>query len=117
MLVPLGPTTRNGRSDTCWIVNTDNRKYAYTTNFQSGDISSFRVESDGTLILLNPTAAIIGVGASDEALSSNSKFLYARNALEGTISVFEVEDDGSLTPIQTITALPPGGAAIGIAAK
>ena len=69
ILVPLGPTTRNGRSDTCWIVNTDDGKYAYTTNFQSGDISSFLVNRDGTLVLLNSTAAVIGLGASDEALS------------------------------------------------
>ena len=117
VLVPLGPTARNGRSDTCWIVNTDNGKYAYTTNFQTGDISSFRVEPDGTLVLLNPVAAMIGIGASDEALSGDSRFLYARNALQGTISAFQVEPDGSLTRLQDIVALPPGGAAIGIAAK
>ena len=116
-LVPIGPTTRNGRSDTCWIVITDNGTYAYTTNFQSGDISSFRVESDGTIVLLNPTAAFIGVGASDQTFSGNSKFLYARNALQGTISVFAVENDGSLTRLQDIVAVPPGGAAIGIAGK
>ena len=116
-LVPLGPTTRNGRSDTCWIVITDNGTYAYTTNFQSGDISSFRVEPDGTIILLNSTAAFIGVGASDQTFSGNSKFLYARNALQGTISVFAVESDGSLTRLQDIVAVPPGGAAIGIAGK
>ncbi len=63
VLVPLGSTTRNGSSDTCWIVNTDNGKYAYTANFQSGDISSFLVNRDGTLVLLNSTAAIIGLGA------------------------------------------------------
>ena len=117
VLTSLGPTERNGRSDTCWLVNTDNGRYAYTTNFQSGDISSFRVQPDGTLILLNPTAALIGIGASDEALSGNSRYLYARNAIQGTISVFEVENDGSLTRLQDIVALPPGGAAIGIAAK
>lgn len=117
VLVPLGPTTRNDRSDTCWIVNTDNGKFAYVTNFQSGDISSFRVERDGTLVLLNSTAAVIGIGASDQALSLNSRFLYARNALLGTISVFRVGNDGALTPVQEVVALPPGGAAIGIAAK
>jgi 6-phosphogluconolactonase (cycloisomerase 2 family) len=116
-LVPLGPTTRNGRSDTCWIVITDSNVYAYTTNFQTGDISSFRVEPDGTLILLNPTAAFIGLGASDQTFSGNSQFLYARNALQGTISAFAVENDGSLTRVQDIVALPPGGAAIGIAGK
>ena len=117
VLVPVGPTTRNGRSDTCWVVITDSNRYAYTTNFQSGDISSFRVNPDGTLVLLNPIAATIGIGASDQALSGNSKFLYARNALQGTISVFAVEDDGSLTRIQDDVVALPGGAAIGIAAK
>ncbi|HXG86879.1 MAG TPA: beta-propeller fold lactonase family protein [Vicinamibacterales bacterium] len=117
VLVPLGPTERNGRSDTCWIVNTDNGKFAFVTNFQSGDISSFKVERDGTLTLLNPIAAVIGVGASDQTLSQNSRYLYARNALQGTISVFRVENDGSLTRVQDIAAVPPGGAAIGIAAK
>lgn len=116
-LLPLGPTTRNGRSDTCWIVNTDDGRYAYTTNFQTGDISSFRVEPDGTLVLLNPSAAVIGMGASDQALSVNSRYLYARNALQGTISVFRVENDGSLVRLQDVAAVPPGGAAIGIAAK
>lgn len=116
-LVPLGPTARNGRSDTCWIVNTDDGKFAYTTNFQSGDISSFKVNPDGTLILLDPIAAVIGIGASDQTLSGNSKFLYARNAIQGTISVFAVGNDGSLVRIQDIAAVPPGGAAIGVAAK
>lgn len=117
VLVPLGPTARNGRSDTCWIVNTDNGRFAFVTNFQSGDISSFRVERDGTVTLLDPIAAVIGLGASDEALSTNSRFLYARNALEGTISVFRVENNGALVPVQVVLAVPPGGAAIGLAAK
>lgn len=117
LLQPIGPTTRNGRSDTCWIVNTDNGKFAYTTNFQTGDISSFRVEPDGTLVLLDPSAAVIGIGASDQAFSGNSAFLYARNALLGTISVFAVTPDGALVPVQTIVALAPGGTAIGIAAR
>jgi len=116
-LVPLGPTTRNFRSDTCWAVITDNQKYLYTTNFQSGDISSYRVDQDGTTALINSTAGVVGVGASDEALSVNSQFLYARNALQGTISVFRVEADGSLTALQVIGGIPPGGAAIGLAAR
>ncbi len=56
-LVPLGPTVRNGRSDTCWVVITDDNRYAYVTNFQSGDISSYRVTPEGVLVLMNPVAA------------------------------------------------------------
>jgi 6-phosphogluconolactonase (cycloisomerase 2 family) len=119
-LVPLGPTERNGRSDTCWFVLTDDQRFGFVTNFQSGDISSFRVLPDGTLMLLNPSAdgGNTGFGASDEALSSNSKYLYARNALQASIDVYAVGSDGTLTPIQTV--VDPRltiGTAIGIAAK
>jgi 6-phosphogluconolactonase len=120
ILVPISGPVNNMRSDTCWLVNTDNGKYAYVTNFQSGDLSSYRVEPDGTLILLNPIAAVVGPpesGPADQALSLNSKYLYVRVISDGTIRVFAVDQDtGSLKPLQTIGGLPPG-AAIGIAAK
>jgi 6-phosphogluconolactonase len=113
-LVPISPTVRNGRSDTCWVVITDNNKFAYITNFQSGDISLYRVEPDGTLVLLNPTEAVIDVGAADLSLSGNSQYLYARNALQGSISAFAVDQTtGQLTRLQDIGGLPPGGAALG----
>lgn len=113
-----GANTRNGQSDTCWVVNTDNGKFAFVTNFISGNISSYRVDSDGTLTLLNPNAGNTGgTGASDQALSGNSRFLYARNSEQGTISSFRVADDGNLVPLQTVAAPNPGGGGIGIAAK
>lgn len=115
-LVPLSPTVRNGRSDTCWVVLTDDNRFAYTTNFQSGDISIYGVLPDGTLILVNPSAQTIGLGAADQALSANSKFLYAREVMTGKIHAFRVEYDGSLVPIQVVED-DPGGQGIGIAAK
>jgi len=115
ILTPIGPTARNGRSDTCWIVNTDNGKYAYVTNAMSGDISSYSVAPDGTLTLLDPVAGAVGFIAEDMALSGNSHYLYARSFTQGTLSTFEVQEDGSLTPLQVLGGLPPG--AVGLAAK
>ena len=114
-LASIGPTARNFRSDTCWIVITDSQRYAYTTNAQTGDISSYTVDPDGTLTLLEPVAATIGLVAADLAFSQNSRYLYARSFVNGTLSSFRVENDGSLTPIETITGIPPG--AIGISAR
>ncbi len=114
-LVPLSPTVRNGRSDTCWFVNTDDGRYGYVTNFQSGDISSYRVEPDGTLVLLDPIAGVVGLGAADLALSGNSRYLYARNELDGTVHAFRVESDGSLVPLQIVGGT--GTMGIGLAAK
>jgi len=112
----ISPTVRNGRSDTCWVVITDNQKFAFITNFQSGDISTYGVNPDGTLTLIKAIAASVGVvGASDETLSQDSRFLYVRNTVQGTITAFEVGNDGSLTEIQTQAGLNPGFVATGIA--
>jgi 6-phosphogluconolactonase (cycloisomerase 2 family) len=115
VLIPISGTIRNNQSDTCWVVITDNQKYAYVTNAMSGDVSSYLIEPDGALVLLNPIAGSIGVLPIDEAFSQNSRYLYVRSLSDGHITSFRVETDGSLTPIQTLQGLPPG--AIGLAAR
>jgi 6-phosphogluconolactonase (cycloisomerase 2 family) len=47
-LTPASPTVRNGQSDTCWVVITDDNKLAFTSSFgDDGGISSYRVRPDG----------------------------------------------------------------------
>ncbi len=115
VLVPLSGPVRNNRSDTCWVVITDNNKYAYVANAMSGDVSSYRVGSDGVLVLLEAIAGVTGPVTIDEALSNNSHYLYVRTVNDGKITSFEVQQDGTLTPLQVIGGLPPG--AIGLAAR
>jgi len=115
VLVPISGPVRNNRSDTCWVVVTDNNKYAYVTNAMSGDVSSYRVSSDGFLILLQSIAGVTGPITIDEALSDNSHYLYVRTVNDGKITSFAVQENGSLTPLQVIGGLPPG--AIGLAAR
>jgi len=119
-LTPVSGPVRNNRSDTCWMVLTDNQRYAYVTNAMSNDISSYRVDPDGTMTLLESIA-----GPADElpapfaipadlTLSRDSRFLYPRNVRDCDIFAFEVRVDGTLVLIQTLPrALPPG--AIGVA--
>jgi len=121
-LTPVTLNVRNMRSDTCWIVLTDNGKYAYVTNAMSNDISSYMVRPDGSMTLLQSIA-----GPADElpapfaipadlSLSGNSQYLYAHNVRDGDVFAFSVQTDGTLVPIQALPrALPPG--AIGLAAK
>lgn len=101
----------------CWVVVPRNGHFAYTTNTGSGTISSYAVEQDGSLELLNVVAASTGGGSVpiDMALSNNSRFLYVRNGGNGTISGYRIEADGSLMPIATIGGVPAG--AQGIAAR
>jgi 6-phosphogluconolactonase len=67
---------------------------------------------DGSLTLLNPTAADTGLGSApiDMDLSVNSRLLFV--LLGGTQSVasFRVEANGSLTPVDTASSGLPLGA-------
>jgi 6-phosphogluconolactonase (cycloisomerase 2 family) len=121
-LTPVTGNVRNTQTDTCWIVVTDNNRYAYVTNAMSNNISSYRVRPDGTLTLLEANAGRADelprpvAIAEDLALSGDSRFLYARNARDGDLFAFAVQADGTLEEIQSLpAALPPG--AIGLAAK
>ena len=91
---------RNVRSDACWIGNTDDGKFAYVTNAMSGDISSYQVEGDGTLVQLESIAATVRPIMADRALSGDSRYLYAWSASDGTVSVFRVRNEGTLTRLQ-----------------
>ncbi len=120
-LTPVSGNVGNQQTDTCWVVVTENQKYAYVTNAMSNNISSYRVDPDGTLTLLESNAGRVDelprpVAISEDlTLSENSRYLYARNARDGDIFAFEVQPNGKLVEIQNLpAALPPGGA-IGVA--
>ncbi len=112
-LTPLSATAeRNGRSDTCWIEITDDGRYVYTASFQTGDISSYIVEPDGRLELLNPVAARVNAplpGAFDLALV-DSDFLYGLDTNLGTVVAFRIDSAGGLTEIdrENLGSLPLG---------
>lgn len=108
-LQTISADVRDTQSDTCWVVITNDKQYAYLSNFGSDSVSSYRVGSDASLTLLNPVAGMTDPAgrANDEALSSDSRFLYVRNFTTGTISAFQVHPDGSLTPLGDTNALSP----------
>jgi len=99
----------------CWIVVTDNGQYAYTTNTGSDTITGYRVESAGSLTILNDdgVTAVTGDAPTDMALSDGSQFLYSLDSASDTISVFQIEAGGALSLIQTVVGLP--AASVGLA--
>ncbi len=119
VLVPISGPVDNFRPDTCWFVINNNGKFGFVTNFQSGDLSSYHVLPDGTLILLTPivVAGPPESGSADMALSNNGQHLYVRVISDGTSRRFKVAPaTGRLTPILTLGGLAPG-AVISIGAK
>jgi len=119
ILSVISGSVPNSQTANCWVVITNDGKFAFVSNTGSGTISSYRIGADnGSLTLLNPVAATTGMGSApiDMTLSVNSRFLFV--LLGGTQSVASFRIGGgneSLTPVDTAGGLPFG--AQGIAAK
>jgi 6-phosphogluconolactonase len=97
----------------CWAVITNSNRYAFTSSPLDQAISSFRINPDGTIVLLDPQAGTTTGLALDEALSPDSKFLYVVNPADlmftsSGIDIFAVNVDGTLTPVGSVGGLPGG---------
>lgn len=119
-LTVITGSAKNGQTDGCWIIITNDQQYAYTANFGSDSISSYNLRPDGTAVLINGVAASPGVKSqpTDLGLSADSHYLY--NLLRGTggIAAFRVEANGSLTSLGIFGvggALPIADGASGLA--
>ncbi|MGI8989415.1 MAG: lactonase family protein [Bryobacteraceae bacterium] len=113
-------SAKNGQTDGCWVVITNDQQYAFTANFVSSTLSSFRLGTDGTVALINGTAASPGAMSqpTDLGFSADSRYLY--NLLRGTggVAAFRVETNGSLTPLGIFgvgAGLPVNDGASGLA--
>ena len=91
----------DGQGAACWVVITNNGKFAYTSNAHDpfNDISSYAVGTDGTLTLLQVNAASPGLGPTDLAMSGNTHFFYVLASRGHAITGYAVGADGSLTQV------------------
>jgi 6-phosphogluconolactonase (cycloisomerase 2 family) len=112
----ISPSIGTTQTAACWVVISNDGKYAYVTNTGSGSVSSYRIEKDGSISLLEAQAGLTGDGSSpiDMALSNNGRFLYALGANSDTISIFRIRENGSLEALGSISV--PAGA-VGLAAR
>jgi 6-phosphogluconolactonase (cycloisomerase 2 family) len=109
-LTPVSTSVADTRSEVCWAAVTRDGRFAYVTNFGDGTISSYRIESDGSIELLEPVAAStrLGVkGIRDEALTRDGRYLYALDADAQKIYGWVVGEDGQLAPLGDFDGLPP----------
>ena len=114
----ISGSVANSQTASCWVVIPNNGKTAFVSNTGSGTISSYRINpADGSLTLLNATAADTGMGSApiDMDLSVNSRLLFVLLGGSQSVASFRVWKNGNLTPVDTAGGLPPG--AQGIAAK
>jgi 6-phosphogluconolactonase len=94
----------------CWVVLTNDGRFAYTTNTGSGNVSGYRVGFNGTLRLLNADGETANTGSGstplDAAISNDARFLYVLTPGTGNIQGFAVSVDGSLTPLSQVPGIP-----------
>jgi 6-phosphogluconolactonase (cycloisomerase 2 family) len=118
-LTVISGSVQSGQTDICWVVITDDGRFAFTANFGSGTISSFGFSNTGALTLINGTAASLGDMSQpvDISLSRNSRYLYQLLRGDGAVAAFRIENNGSLSPLGVVTGgLPVGDGASGLAA-
>ncbi len=117
-LATITGSQHNFQWDTCWVVITNDERYAYTANFISGTISSFRLGRNGTVDLINGRAAVEGLTSqpTDLRLSADGRYLYNLLRGQGEIAAYRIEPDGSLAPRGRVGGLPANVGASGLAA-
>lgn len=94
----------------CWVVLTEDGRFAYTTNAGSNTVSGYAIHQ-GALTLLDPSGvtATTDAGPIDMAATRNSRFVYALTSAGHSINGFAVGGNGALTPVSAgATALPAG---------
>ncbi|MEO6333640.1 MAG: beta-propeller fold lactonase family protein [Pyrinomonadaceae bacterium] len=115
----ISGSVANNQTDVCWVVITSDGRYAYTSNFASGTISSYRFDASGALTLINGAAASLGDTTQpvDSDFSGDGRFLYQLLRGAGAVAAFRIENNGSLSPLGVVAGgLPAGDGASGLAA-
>jgi 6-phosphogluconolactonase len=115
-IAPISSVVLTGQTAACWVVVTENGRFAYTTNTGSGSVSSYAVDRDGSIALMESVAADTGAGSApaDQALDDRNH-LFVLNSGSGTVGAYRVRGDGRLVPVDVVGDLPAGSA--GLAAR
>lgn len=105
----------NGQSGACWAAATPDGRLVFVSNTGSDSVSSFAVDFDGTLTLLDAQAALTDDRPLDVALSADGLFFYVLNAGDGTLGDYRVGADGGLTGIPgVVDGLPTSSSGLAV---
>jgi 6-phosphogluconolactonase (cycloisomerase 2 family) len=114
-LSPVGSSPyADGQTAPCWVEITHNGRYLFTVNTGSGNISSYSINPDGSLVLLGTAPITSGAGSTDARLSPDGRTLSVVGAGNDVVHVFAVSG-GNLTELPSSGApLPAGSSPAGI---
>lgn len=106
----ISPSVSNGGPGACWVSVTQNGRFAYVSNFDSGTITGFQVGDNGKLTPLpTPSFMTPTVGNPIDSAIVANRYLYVLTHFRNTsviLAAYRIGVNGSLTPIGQITGLP-----------
>jgi 6-phosphogluconolactonase (cycloisomerase 2 family) len=103
----------DGQTAACWVAVTGDGRFAYTTNFGSGNLSIYDIADSGALSLQSTVSTGANSKPTDLEFDRRSRSLYVLGG-NNTIVSFKRNADGSLVGDGVTTDIP--AAAVGLAA-
>ena len=106
MLTTISGAIPTTRSAACWATVAGN--FAYVSNAGTNDITGFKIATDGSLTLLDPSGVSgqVASGATDDDATDGNDFLYVVTNAAHVISIFQINADGSLTKKPDFMQIP-----------
>ncbi len=94
-------SAKNGQTDGCRIVITNDQQFAYTANFINGTISSYRLGANGSATLVDAVVGSTGEDSNvtDLDFSADGRYLYNLLRGLGAVAAYRVEANGGLTQL------------------
>jgi 6-phosphogluconolactonase len=101
----------DGQTAPCWVEISHDGRYLFAVNTGSTTISSYVIQTDGSLVHLSDTAFSSGLGIRpfDARLDAGGNNLYVVDAAIDAVTIFSV-DGGTLTELASSPASLPAGA-------
>src|SRR6266568_3204943 len=101
----------DGQTAPCWVEISHDGQYLFAVNTGSTTISSYQIQTDGSLVHLSDTAFSSGLGIRpfDARLDAGGNNLYVVDAAIDAVTIFSV-DGGTLTELASSPASLPAGA-------
>jgi 6-phosphogluconolactonase (cycloisomerase 2 family) len=116
-LTPITPSNSTGGSAPCWVILTQDGRFAYTTNSASSFLTGYSVDAAGHLTPLTPGAHTGDSGAGAVPLDLDrvgNRFIYTLEAGTGTVGTFVVNPNGTLTARPEVPAGAPASGMQGL---
>ena len=79
------------------VAITPDNSHLYVANLDSGDVSAFDINADGTLTGVAGSPFSVGTSPTSLAVDPSGQFLYVTRFGESLVSVFSIASSGSLT--------------------